>query len=73
MLGELLYVGDLRQKEHLLSTSITVDTADEFKQLFLEFGAAGVVFHQKSERELGARGTSYPGLDRSLILFARPD
>lgn len=53
MPGALLYVGDLRQKEHLLSASITVDTADELKQLFLEFGAAGVVFHQKSKRELG--------------------
>lgn len=53
MPGALLYVGDLRQKEHLLSASITVDTADELTQLFLEFGAAGVVFHQKSKRELG--------------------
>lgn len=70
MPGALLYVGDLRQKEHLLSASITVDTADELTQLFLEFGAAGVVFHQKSKRELGAHGTSFPGLDRSLILVA---
>jgi Bacterial regulatory helix-turn-helix protein, lysR family len=42
---EPVFVGDIRQREHLLSSSITVDTAAEIKQLFLDFQAAGVSFH----------------------------
>src|SRR4051812_8009589 len=37
---------DLRDREELLSASFTVATAEEIKQLFLEFQAAGVTFFQ---------------------------
>src|SRR5258705_1558142 len=43
--------GALRERESLLSASMTVATADEIKQLFLEFQSAGVVFHQTLKAE----------------------
>ncbi len=42
---EPVFVNDIREREHLLSASITVDTASEIKQLFLDFQASGVGFH----------------------------
>jgi hypothetical protein len=39
---EPVFVGDVREREHLLSASITVATASEIKQLFLSYQAAGV-------------------------------
>jgi hypothetical protein len=41
-----VFVGDIRQSEELLSASITLDTAAEIKQLFLDYQAAGVQFFQ---------------------------
>jgi len=46
-----VFVGDVRKREHLLSASITVDTANEIKQLFLSYQAAGVSFHQALKKE----------------------
>src|SRR6266481_7089484 len=37
---EPVFAGDVRKREHLLSASITVDTASDFKQLFLSYQAA---------------------------------
>jgi catechol 2,3-dioxygenase-like lactoylglutathione lyase family enzyme len=68
-----VFVGDIRQREHLLSASITVDTAAEIKQLFLEFQAAGVSFHQGLKKEpWGARNFIVLDPDDNLILFAGP-
>src|SRR5215472_11511660 len=36
----------LRDREELLAASLTVASADEIRQLFLEFEAAGVTFFQ---------------------------
>jgi catechol 2,3-dioxygenase-like lactoylglutathione lyase family enzyme len=70
---EPVFVGDIRQREHLLSASITVDTADEIKQLFLDFQAAGVQFHQALRKEpWGARNFIVLDPDGNLILFAGP-
>src|SRR6476659_3265184 len=41
----------LRERESLLSVSISVATADEIKMLFLELQSAGVVFHQTLKAE----------------------
>jgi catechol 2,3-dioxygenase-like lactoylglutathione lyase family enzyme len=41
---EPVFAGDIREREHLLSASLTVATADEIKQLFLTYQAAGVRF-----------------------------
>ena len=70
---EPVYVGDIRQREQLLSASITVDTAAEIKLLFLEFRSAGVSFHQGLRKEpWGARNFIVLDPDGNLILFAGP-
>jgi catechol 2,3-dioxygenase-like lactoylglutathione lyase family enzyme len=70
---EPVFVGDIRQREHLLSASITVDTADEIKQLFLEFQATAAPFHQPLRKEpWGARTFIVLDPDDNLILFAGP-
>jgi catechol 2,3-dioxygenase-like lactoylglutathione lyase family enzyme len=70
---EPVFVGDIRQREHLLSASITVDTAAEIKKLFLEFQSAGVSFHQELKKEpWGARNFIVLDPDGNLILFAGP-
>ncbi|WP_144224057.1 VOC family protein [Mesorhizobium amorphae] len=70
---EPVFVGDVRQREQLLSASITVDTAAEIKQLFLEFQSAGVGFHQDLRKEpWGARDFIVLDPDGNLILFAGP-
>ena len=59
---------ELRDKEHLLSASITLDDA---KPLFLEFQTAGVVFQQALKTEpWGARTFIVRDPDGNLILFA---
>ncbi|MGV2098295.1 VOC family protein [Rhizobium sp. 21-4511-3d] len=70
---EPVFAGDIRQREHLLSGSITVDTASEIKRLFLDFQAAGVDFHQTLKKEpWGARNFIVRDPDENLILFAGP-
>jgi catechol 2,3-dioxygenase-like lactoylglutathione lyase family enzyme len=64
---------DLREREHLLSASLTVATSDEIKQLFLSYQAAGVRFHQTLKKEpWGARTFVVMDPDGNLILFAGP-
>lgn len=64
---------DIREREHLLSASLTVATADEIKQLFLTYQAAGVPFHQTLKKEpWGARTFVVMDPDGNLILFAGP-
>ena len=64
---------DVREREHLLSASLTVATADEIKQLFLSYQAAGVPFHQTLNKEpWGARTFVVVDPDGNLILFAAP-
>ena len=71
--GEAVFVGDIRQREHLLSASITVDSADDIERLFLEFQAAGVSFHQALKTEpWGAATFIVLDPDGNLILFAGP-
>jgi catechol 2,3-dioxygenase-like lactoylglutathione lyase family enzyme len=64
---------DVREREHLLSAALTVATADEIKQLFLDYQAAGVGFHQTLKKEpWGARIFVVVDPDGNLILFAGP-
>lgn len=59
---------ELRDREHLLSASITLEDA---KPLFLEFQMAGVVFHQGLKTEpWGARTFIVCDPDGNLILFS---
>jgi uncharacterized glyoxalase superfamily protein PhnB len=63
----------LRDREELLSASITVATADEIKLLFLEFQSAGVTFHQTLKKQpWGAKNFVVKDLDGNFLLFAAP-
>jgi catechol 2,3-dioxygenase-like lactoylglutathione lyase family enzyme len=69
---EPVFLGDVRQREGLLSASITVATTNEIKQLFLSYQAA-VSFHQTLKKEpWGARTFIVTDPDENLILFAGP-
>jgi catechol 2,3-dioxygenase-like lactoylglutathione lyase family enzyme len=70
---EPVFNGDIREREHLLSATLTVTTSDEIKQLFLSYQAAGVRFHQTLKQEpWGARTFIVRDPDGNLILFAGP-
>lgn len=70
---EPVFAGDIREREHLLSASITVATANEIKELCQTYLAAGVPFHQALETEpWGARTFIVSDPDENLILFAGP-
>ncbi len=63
----------LRDRESLLSASITVGTAEDITQLFLEFQAAGVTFAQPLKHEpWGAKDFIVQDPDGNLVLFAGP-
>lgn len=71
--SEPIFVGDVREREHLISAAITVATVAEIKQLFLSYRSAGVRFHQMLKKEpWGARTFIVLDLDGNLILFAGP-
>lgn len=73
MVGESVFVGDIREREHLLSASLTLATTDEIEQLFLTYQAAGVRFRQPLKTEpWGARTFIVMDPDGNLILFAGP-
>lgn len=70
---EPVFAGDIRKREHLLSASITVATANEIKVLFLSFQAAGVSVLQALKKEpWGATTFIVSDPDENLILFAGP-
>lgn len=62
-----------RDREELLSASMTVATVDEIKLLFLEFQSAGVSFHQRLKKQpWGAKNFIVKDPDGNLLLFAGP-
>ena len=62
-----------RDRDELLSVSMTVATAEEIKLLFLEFRSAGVAFHQTLKKQpWGARNFIVKDPDGNLLLFAGP-
>lgn len=70
---EPVYVGDIREREELLAASMTVDSAAEIKQLFLQYQAAGVDFFRPLKQEpWGARNFIVRDPDGNLLLFAGP-
>jgi catechol 2,3-dioxygenase-like lactoylglutathione lyase family enzyme len=73
LVSEPVFSGDIREREGLLSASITLAGASEIKQLFLDYQAAGVPFHQALKKEpWGARTFVVSDPDENLILFAGP-
>ncbi|MFM9845919.1 MAG: VOC family protein [Hyphomicrobiaceae bacterium] len=64
---------ELRDREELLSAALTVATAHEIKQLFLEFQSANVTFFQTLKTQpWGARNFIIKDPDGNLLLFAGP-
>jgi catechol 2,3-dioxygenase-like lactoylglutathione lyase family enzyme len=63
----------IRDREELLSASMTVATGEEIKLLFLEFQSAGVAFHQTLKKQpWGANNFVVKDPDGNLLLFAGP-
>lgn len=63
----------VREREELLSVSLTVATDEEIKLLFLEFQSAGVTFRQKLKKQpWGAKNFIVQDPDGNLLLFAGP-
>ena len=72
-IAEPVFAGDIREREHLLSATVTVATEDEIKQLFVSYVAKEVRFHQPLKEEpWGARTFIVRDPDGNLILFAGP-
>jgi len=73
MIDEPVFVGDIREREQLLSASFTLATADDIEELFLSYQAAGVRFGQTLKKEpWGASTFIVIDPDGNLILFAGP-
>ena len=74
LIAEPVFAGDIRQREQLLSASITLATAKEIEELFRNYQAAGVSFQQKLETmPWGATTFVVFDPDENLILFAGPE
>jgi catechol 2,3-dioxygenase-like lactoylglutathione lyase family enzyme len=70
-MDEPVFASDIREREGLLSASITVASADEIKQLFLSYQALDVPFYQTLKNEpWGATTFVVADPDGNLILFA---
>jgi len=64
---------ELRDRESLLSSDMGVNSAEEIKQLFLEFQGNGVSFFQTLRKEpWGAKTFIVKDPDGNLLLFAGP-
>ncbi len=73
LVSEPVYTNDVRKSEGLLSASITVASAGEIKQLFLDYQAAEVPFHETLKKEpWGSRTFVVSDRDDNLLLFAGP-
>jgi uncharacterized glyoxalase superfamily protein PhnB len=63
----------LRDREELLSATLTVESADEVEALFVEFESAGVTFFQTLKRQpWDALDFIVQDPDGNLLLFAGP-
>lgn len=72
-MDESFFAEDIRQREELLSASITLASANEINQLFLAFQAADVPLAQPLQDEpWGAKTLIVQDPDGNLILFAGP-
>jgi len=70
---EPVFCGNIREREQLLSASITLATPAEIKKLFLEFQASDVGFSQSLKKEpWGVRTFIIKDPDGNLVLFAGP-
>jgi len=71
--GEPVFAGDIRDREHLLSATLTLAPATEIHQLYSTYRAAEVPFSQPLKIEpWGAKTFIIRDPDGNLILFAAP-
>ena len=71
--GRSVIESRVRDREELLSVSMTVANADEIKLLFLEFQSAAAAFHQTLKKQpWGAKNFVVMDPDGNLLLFAGP-
>jgi catechol 2,3-dioxygenase-like lactoylglutathione lyase family enzyme len=62
-----------RERESLLSATLTVDSVDDIDRLFAEYASAGVPFHQTLETQpWGAKDFVVRDPDGNLLHFAGP-
>ncbi len=72
-MDESFFAQDIRERQDLLSASITLASADEIKELFLAYQAAEVPIHQSLRNEpWQAKTFVVKDPDGNLILFAGP-
>lgn len=72
-MDEEYFAADSREREGLLSASITVDSAEEIKQLFHDFESTEVFFAQQLRDEpWHAKTFIVKDPDGNLLLFAGP-
>jgi catechol 2,3-dioxygenase-like lactoylglutathione lyase family enzyme len=72
-MDEPVFAGDIREREDLVSASITLASAEEIRQLYLTYQAVDVPFHQTPKKEpWGATTFIVKDPDGNLILFAGP-
>jgi catechol 2,3-dioxygenase-like lactoylglutathione lyase family enzyme len=72
-IDEPVYAGGIRERGDFLSASVTLGSAEEIDQLFLDYQAAGVPMPQLLRNEpWGARTFIVKDPDGNLILFAGP-
>ena len=70
---EPVFVGDIREREQLLAASLTLGSAAELRQLFVQYQSAGADFQQTLKQEpWGARTFIVRDPDGNLLLFAGP-
>lgn len=73
VVGGPVFAGGVREREHLLSATLTTARTDEIESLYLSYQTAGVRFHQALKREpWGARTFIVEDPDGNLVLFAGP-
>jgi len=71
VVGEPVFAGDIREREHLLSATITIGAASDLEELFESFQTAEVPLHQTLKTEpWGARTFVVSDPDGNFILFA---
>lgn len=70
---EPVFVGDIRERQQLLSASITIDTRADIDRIYADYETAGVVFQQQlAVQQWGVCNFVVRDPDGNLILFAGP-
>jgi catechol 2,3-dioxygenase-like lactoylglutathione lyase family enzyme len=68
-----VFDGARRERESLLSATMTLETADDIERLFAEFQSSGVAFQQTlATQPWGAKDFVVRDPDGNLLLFAGP-